>query len=152
MGYEISYKTNYGVMYHSKCEDILSDSFFDKFPGVNLILTSPPFPLNRAKQYGNMTGQEYLEWLKKLAVLFSRALTDDGSIVIELGNAWEPGKPVQSTLPMESLLMVVQFHQMLLSLQILFPMIVILSIVKKTNVTSILLECQERFRNSLYVF
>ncbi len=104
MGYEISYKTNYGIMYHSKCEGILSDPYLDTFPAVNLILTSPPFPLNRAKQYGNMTGQEYLEWLQKLAILFSRVLAGDGSIVIELGNAWESGKPVQSTLPIESLL------------------------------------------------
>jgi site-specific DNA-methyltransferase (cytosine-N4-specific) len=39
-----------------------------------------------------------------LAESFSDLLTDDGSIVIELGNAWVPGKPVQSTLHLESLL------------------------------------------------
>jgi hypothetical protein len=31
-------------------------------------------------------------------------LSPDGSIVIEMGNAWEPGKPVMSTLALESLL------------------------------------------------
>ncbi len=103
MNHEISYKTQYGTMYHNRCEVILS-TFNCDHPPVNLIFTSPPFPLNRAKSYGNMTGQEYLEWLKKLAVLFSSVLTEDGSVVIELGNAWEHGIPIQSTLPMEALL------------------------------------------------
>ena len=31
-------------------------------------------------------------------------LADDGSIVIELGNSWEPSRPVQSLLPLQSLL------------------------------------------------
>ena len=31
-------------------------------------------------------------------------LTDDGSLVIELGNTWEPGRPVQSLLHLECLL------------------------------------------------
>lgn len=71
---------------------------------VQLILTSPPFPLNRKKKYGNLTGEEYLGWLAKLAPLFREYLTMDGSIVLELGNAWEPGAPVMSTLPMRALL------------------------------------------------
>lgn len=104
MDFEVAYKTQKGTMYHCRCEDLLSNYGSDKFPHVNLIFTSPPFPLNRAKQYGNMTGQDYLDWLQKLAVLFSNVLTQDGSVVIELGNAWESGQPVQSTLPIESLL------------------------------------------------
>ena len=71
---------------------------------VNLIFTSPPFPLNRKKAYGNRTGREYLEWLRDLAPRFINYLTSDGSVVIELGNAWEPGKPVMSTLPLRALL------------------------------------------------
>ena len=39
-----------------------------------------------------------------LAPLFSKLLKKDGSIVIELGNAWEKNKPVQPTLHLESLL------------------------------------------------
>lgn len=71
---------------------------------VNLILTSPPYPLNNKKSYGNRTGDKYLEWFTSLAPVFSDLLTDDGSIVLELGNAWEPGRPVQSLLHLESLL------------------------------------------------
>ena len=71
---------------------------------VNLIITSPPFPLNLKKRYGNKNGEEYKEWFTKLAPLFSELLTPDGSIVIEIGNAWEAGKPIQSILHLESLL------------------------------------------------
>lgn len=99
------YHTQYGAMYHGKCEELLAhNKTGTTFEPINLILTSPPFPLNRAKKYGNMTGKEYLDWISSLATLFSRLLADDGSIVIEIGNAWLPGTPEQSILPMEALL------------------------------------------------
>lgn len=69
-----------------------------------LIITSPPFPLNAKKKYGNKQGNDYLEWFTNLAPIFSDLLTDDGSLVIELGNAWESGRPVQSLLHLECLL------------------------------------------------
>jgi site-specific DNA-methyltransferase (cytosine-N4-specific) len=71
---------------------------------AQLILTSPPFPLNNKKSYGNLTGEKYLKWFVRLAKLFSGFLSPDGSIVIELGNAWTPGRPVQSLLPLECLM------------------------------------------------
>ena len=36
--------------------------------------------------------------------MFSKLLTEDGSIVIELGNSWEQGRPVQSLLHLKSLM------------------------------------------------
>lgn len=99
------YQTDKGKMYMGDCEKVIelyrNDSGMRK---ANLIFTSPPFPLNRAKRYGNMTGEEYLEWFSALAPLFCSILDDDGSIVIEIGNAWEKGMPVHSTLPIETLL------------------------------------------------
>jgi len=74
----------------------------------NLIITSPPFPLNNKKQYGNLTGKKYLDWFESLAPIFSELLAEDGSLVIELGNAWEKGRPVQSLLPYEALLKLVK--------------------------------------------
>jgi len=71
---------------------------------VQLILTSPPFPLNRKKRYGNLSGQEYIEWLRRFAKGFREMLTADGSLVIEIGNAWEKGHPVMSTLSLRALL------------------------------------------------
>jgi len=101
----IGYRTARGVMYHGLAEDVLQSVSAKKYHGkVHLILTSPPFPLNRKKKYGNLQGQKYVEWLAAFAPLMKECLSDDGSIVIEMGNAWEPGEPVMSTLALETLL------------------------------------------------
>lgn len=71
---------------------------------VQLVFTSPPFPLNRKKKYDNLQGDEFRRWLASFAPLLRECLTEDGSIVVEMGNAWEPGSPVMSTLALESLL------------------------------------------------
>lgn len=103
--YKKYYETNYGSMFQGMCENVISNYLLKKnFEPVNLLFTSPPFPLNRAKRYGNMTGGEYLEWISSLGPIFGNLLAPDGSIVIELGNAWETGVPAHSTLPIEALL------------------------------------------------
>jgi site-specific DNA-methyltransferase (cytosine-N4-specific) len=92
-------------MLHGKSDVMLVDGSLERFEGrVNLIFTSPPFPLNRKKRYGNETGDAYIRWLCAFGPLFKKMLTPDGSIVVEVGNSWEPGKPVMSTLAMRALL------------------------------------------------
>jgi site-specific DNA-methyltransferase (cytosine-N4-specific) len=104
-GFAPSYKTSLGASYETKLEDfIASRSGTVRAGKVQLIFTSPPFPLNRKKRYGNKTGEEYIEWLADFAEPLRDLLTDDGSIVLEVGNAWEPGKPVMSTLALRALL------------------------------------------------
>src|SRR5688572_7475057 len=41
---------------------------------VQLLFTSPPFPLNHKKSYGNKTGDEYIAWLSELAPIWSDLL------------------------------------------------------------------------------
>ena len=102
------FATSSGRLFLGKCEDVLR-AFKSQLKGkVQLILTSPPFPLNRKKRYGNLSGKAYVEWLSALAPAFADLLTTDGSIVLELGNAWEPGEPIQSLLPIKSLLAFVE--------------------------------------------
>jgi site-specific DNA-methyltransferase (cytosine-N4-specific) len=69
-----------------------------------LLFTSPPFALNRKKKYGNLQGEGYIEWLASMAPIFREQVKLDGSIVIELGNAWVQGEPSMSTLTMKALL------------------------------------------------
>ena len=96
------YKTDLGMSY---CGDFIETISKLKCDGqFQLILTSPPFPLNKKKKYGNMEGQEYIEWIKSLAPVFCDLLANDGSLVIEIGNAWEKDRPVQSLLPLKSLM------------------------------------------------
>ena len=98
---DIKYQTEYGKMICGRCEDVLPELSGCRF---DLIFTSPPFPLNRAKSYGNMTGDEYLEWISDIAAELKGMLSERGSVVVEIGNAWNKGEPTHSTLPMEALL------------------------------------------------
>ena len=103
---EAVYSTDLGVCLQGDSEKLISESLLPGLKGrVDLVFTSPPFPLNRKKKYGNLQGAEYSAWLAKFGKLFSELLTPTGSIVIEMGNAWEPGRPVMSTLALRSLLM-----------------------------------------------
>ena len=97
-------RTRLGRYFAGDCESLLRGPLGRRLRGrVQLIFTSPPYPLNRKKSYGNLTGDDYLNWFVKLAPLFAELLRPDGSIVIEVGNAWIPGRPVQSLLHLKSL-------------------------------------------------
>lgn len=99
------YSTSKGKLYLGLSENVLQTKALKKLKGkIQLIFTSPPFPLNRKKKYGNLQGSEYISWLSSFAPLFAEFLAPDGSIVMELGNAWNRGYPTISTLPMEALL------------------------------------------------
>lgn len=102
---DVAYATDLGQMRCGKTEEVLAQSEMNSLHGqVQLIFTSPPFPLNTKKKYGNFKGDEYLEWLTGYGALFRKLLTPDGSIVIEIGNSWEPGLPTMSTLGLKALL------------------------------------------------
>jgi DNA modification methylase len=102
---QTAYRTVLGHCYQGLAEQVLSDTEFERSgKSVDLIFTSPPFPLNTKKRYGNLQGQEYVVWLSGFADAFNSVLKDTGSLVIEVGNAWERGRPVMSTLALEALL------------------------------------------------
>lgn len=99
------YETQHGQMYCGDTLALLSSETGAALKGTaQLVLTSPPFPLNEKKKYGNKQGDEYIDWFAGFAPKLRDLLTDDGSIVIEIGNAWEPGRPVMSTVVMRALL------------------------------------------------
>lgn len=105
-GPSVAYRTNRGVAVRAKVEEFLDSELAARYRRkVQLIFTSPPFPLNRKKKYGNEMGDAYVEWLAKFAPRFVEMLRPDGSIVMEMGNAWQKGEPVMSTLALEALLM-----------------------------------------------
>ncbi len=101
----IGLETSLGKCYNCSVEDALCSEEFLAYKGkVSLIFTSPPFPLNRKKKYGNKNGIEYLDWLTSITNKLRDFLSEDGSLVIEVGNSWEPNEPLMSTLPLEALL------------------------------------------------
>lgn len=102
---KLAFRKKNGFSYNGKIEDFLDSHYKKKYEGrVNLIFTSPPFPLNRKKKYGNLQGEEYIRWLANVCTDLKDLLADDGSFVIEVGNSWAPKMPVMSTLSLEALL------------------------------------------------
>ena len=101
----LAYQTARGRMFHGKTEDVLADPALDPWRGrVQLVFTSPPFPLVRQKKYGNLAGEAFADWLAGYAIGLTKFLTPDGSIVLELGNGWNPGTPTVSTAGIKALL------------------------------------------------
>ena len=52
---------------------------------VQLAITSPPFALQRQKEYGNRPQSEYVDWLYVFASKVKSKLTEDGSFVLDIG-------------------------------------------------------------------
>lgn len=63
---------------------------------VDMVLTSPPFALQRQKDYGNKSSEEYVAWLAEFGQQVYRVLKPTGSLVLDLGGAYEKGRPVRS--------------------------------------------------------
>src|SRR2546430_808479 len=63
---------------------------------VDLIMTSPPFALQRKKEYGNVDAEEYVAWFVPFALQFRRILKTSGSLVIDIGGSWIKGQPTRS--------------------------------------------------------
>ena len=105
------YKTDLGEMIWGDSRSYL---FHGAKPNsVDLIMTSPPFGLVRKKSYGNEDADEYCNWFRPFAEGFKRVLKDNGSLVIDIGGAWVPGKPTRSLYHFKLLVMLVEeygFH------------------------------------------
>ncbi|MDD3179822.1 MAG: site-specific DNA-methyltransferase [Opitutaceae bacterium] len=100
-----AFSTSSGKYFVGDVVKLLRTGALKRYEGkVQLIVTSPPFPLNLKKSYGNLTGDSYLKWFTELAPLLTKLLKPTGSVVIEIGNAWESSRPVQSLLPLKALI------------------------------------------------
>jgi site-specific DNA-methyltransferase (cytosine-N4-specific) len=97
----VSYSTPLGAAWIGDAIEALEDNCEDA--SVDLIVTSPPFALQRPKEYGNASQQGYKDWFLPFADEFWRVLKPTGSLVIDLGGAWEAGQPVKSIYAFELL-------------------------------------------------
>lgn len=87
------YYTNQGAAY---CIDSLYALKNIADQSVNLVITSPPFALQRKKEYGNKEQKDYVNWLLQFTLEIKRILKDDGSFVIDLGGAYQKNRPTRS--------------------------------------------------------
>ena len=87
------YETQLGKAYLGDSQNLLSTFERDT---VSLVITSPPFALRRKKNYGNPSAKDYVGWFRPFAEKVKKILTLEGSFVIEIGGAWNPGHPTRS--------------------------------------------------------
>lgn len=108
---EEALRTNLGRIY---CGDSLTTMrTVVKDRSVDLIMTSPPFGLLREKSYGNAPAHKYLEWFRPFAEAFRRVLRPHGSLVVDIGGAWNERQPTRSLYQFQLLLMLCEeygFH------------------------------------------
>ncbi len=88
-----TYITRLGAAYHGDALQLLQQLPDDS---IGLVITSPPFALQREKEYGNQNQDDYINWLEAFAKLVHQKLRTDGSFVLDLGGAYRKGVPVRS--------------------------------------------------------
>ena len=74
---------------HGDCLDILKDVPDDAF---DLIFTSPPYADRRAKTYGGIKPEKYVEWFIARSEQFLRVLKPTGSFVLNIKEKVEKGE------------------------------------------------------------
>lgn len=95
------YKTQYGKCIQGDSLDVLK-TLDDN--SIDLIITSPPFSLQRHKSYGEIDQDSYVDWLLQFGKATYGKLKETGSLVIDLGGAYQKGKPVKALYPFRFML------------------------------------------------
>ena len=87
------YYTNFGSAYVGDSLKLLS---YVEDGSIDLVITSPPFALQRQKAYGNVQENDYVNWIKPFGKEIMRVLKNTGSFVLDLGGAYKTGIPARS--------------------------------------------------------
>jgi len=115
------FSTDYGSAFNSSIEAFLNSPQGQELVGkVQLIFTSPPFPLVSPKKYGNKVGDDYLNWMSDISLGLTKLLKPNGSLVIEIGNSWDKGIPTMSTLPLKTLMKIAESNDLKICQQMIW--------------------------------
>jgi site-specific DNA-methyltransferase (cytosine-N4-specific) len=88
------YVTKYGAAYVGDALHLLK---LIPNNSIDLVITSPPFPLQRIKNYGRPAEESrFVEWILPFTSEVYRVLKENGSFVIDLGGVYKKGRPVRS--------------------------------------------------------
>ncbi|KTE21534.1 MULTISPECIES: site-specific DNA-methyltransferase [unclassified Sphingopyxis] len=88
-----AYRTEFGEAFSGDSLDLLRQM---QNESIDLVITSPPFALQREKEYGNKDQASYIDWLTEFAQLVFKKLKPSGSFVLDLGGAYQKGAPSRS--------------------------------------------------------
>ncbi|MEE3490670.1 MAG: site-specific DNA-methyltransferase [Methanobrevibacter sp.] len=87
----LCYTTQNGSAYCGDSLDLIPNILQNN--SIDLLFTSPPFPLVTEKEYGNVNQEKYLEWFMQFIEVILPKIKDTGSIVLDFGNTWAKGIP-----------------------------------------------------------
>lgn len=90
---DIGYSTGLGKCLCGDSNELLKHL---KDSSIDLIVTSPPYALQRKKEYGGLEQDEYVDWLCSFAETAFPKIKDTGSLVFDIGGAYEKGQPIYS--------------------------------------------------------
>jgi hypothetical protein len=90
----LGYSTELGVCLWANCEDVI-DRIDEP---ITLMLSSPVYPLAKARAYGGVPLDAYVDWLTAHIEPIVAKLRDGGVIALNLSNdIFQPGSPARST-------------------------------------------------------
>ena len=90
---QLGFSTDLGVALWSDCRNLAQ--VIDE--PVSLVLTSPPYPLAKPRDYGNPARCEYVDWLCECLEPLVKRLANGGSIFLSISNdIFESGSPARS--------------------------------------------------------
>lgn len=89
----VAYSTDLGVALWGSCEDVFAR--FDQ--PITLCLTSPPYPLAKPRNYGNVPLAAYIDWLCRQLEQIAKLLVPGGTIALNISNdIFDPRSPARS--------------------------------------------------------
>ncbi len=89
----LGFSTDLGIAIIGSCENV----FARINEPIHLVITSPPYPLAKARKYGNPTEPEYVDWICRTIEPVVKNLVPGGSICLNVSNdIFMPGLPARS--------------------------------------------------------
>lgn len=89
----LGFSTELGIAVISKCQNFFSG--FDE--PIHLILTSPPYPLQKPRKYGNVDEAHYVDWLCSTIEPVVTCMAPGGSLCLNVSNdIFIKGSPARS--------------------------------------------------------
>ena len=89
----VGFSTDLGIAILGACSTVFS-RIDDP---ITLCITSPPYPLAKARRYGNVTEDQYVDWICKELEPVVKHLVKGGSICLNVSNdIFAPGLPSRS--------------------------------------------------------
>lgn len=89
----LAYSTDLGMAIWGNCEDVFSRLDAP----IMLCLSSPPYPLARARAYGNPSLQEYVDFICRSLEPVVKRMAPEASIVLNISNdIFQTGSPARS--------------------------------------------------------